>query len=218
MKRAILSLLIVLGLACPTCAQSGFSVRANAAVVQLFFEDWFDQYDPADPLAFWDTFRCALGFKYQHDVAGHLDMFASADLLYRNAERKLPKHISRWAPHEVLPSSLNLPVLLGFNYSMFEIPDMGALWVEVGAGLNFRRIAPDHFVHTTTPPTLVESGHMGATSVWKAGLGVTAGRYSLELAYNAFGSRELSVPTLAHHYFVKQHRSSMLYLSLGLHF
>ena len=219
MKRSTLSLLVVLTLACPTLAQSGFSVRANAAVVQLFFDDWSDQYDPHDPLAYWDTFRCALGLKYQCDVAGHLDMYASADFLYRDASRKLSKHMARWTPDEVLPSSINFPVMVGLNYSVFEIPSSGALWLECGAGLNFRRIAAEHFAHTATAPTLVGSSHMGATPVWKAGLGVTAGRYSLELAYTSFGSRELSsAPSYVYHYFIKQHYSSMLYFSLGLHF
>lgn len=220
MKRAILSLIILLGLTCPTLAQSGLSVRANASIIQLFFEDKLGLYDPADPMAFWERFRCALGFKYQHDVVGHLDMFASADLLHKNAKRKLSKHMAKWEANEVLPASINIPVMLGLNYSIFEAKDQASLWIEAGAGLNFRQISTDHLAHTFTngAPVLEESSHMGATPTWKAGLGVTVSRVSLELAYSVFGSRELSAQTFAENFFAKQHHTSMLYLSVGMLF
>ena len=220
MKRAILSLIILLGLTCPTLAQSDLSVRANASIIQLFFEDKLGLYDPADPMSSWERFRCALGFKYQHDVVGHLDMFTSADFLRKNAKRKLSKHMAQWEVDEVLPASINIPVMLGLNYSIFEAKDQASLWIEAGAGLNFRQISTEHLAHTVADgaPALAESSHMGATPTWKTGLGVTVNRLSLELTYSVFGSRELNAQTFAENFFAKQHHTSMLYFCVGMLF
>lgn len=219
MKKVILTLIVLFGLSHPAFAQRGLSVHANANLVQLLFDDNNDYSITDDPMSFWEKFRCAMELKYQYKVIGNLDMYASANLFYKNVTHNPPKDIMKWKDDEILPSNFNIPVMLGLNYSIFNIMDEVSLWIEAGAGFNFRQISSVHRAHTITPdaPTPTESSRMGATTAWKTGIGITASYLSIEIAYSVFGSKEISMQNFANSFSANQHNTSMLFLCIGFH-
>jgi len=92
----------------------------------------------------------------------------------------------------VLPSSVNFPVLMGFNYTIKRFP-YSSLWVESGVGVSFRRIEVQRMVGGTWPDNVEVSvsRHWGVVPAWKTGVGLTSQRVSMELCCHAFCNYEV---------------------------
>lgn len=95
----------------------------------------------------------------------------------------------------VLPSYMNAPLMLGLNYGFFKKKAV-SLWIEAGAGCNFRSITDNSVEWTGKLPLNEENSHVSSktsyevntTFAWQAGLGVSlVNTITLGLHYYGFG-------------------------------
>lgn len=237
LKKIVVLFVFAFGMSSPLLAQYGLSVRLNAGFLGMIFdaEDATDEYGYEDPMSIWDNFKFAAGLKYQHSLVGNLDLFASADIFYKDMTSNPPKGIAKLRDDEIMPSNLNAPVMLGLNYTLLGAGESASLWVEAGAGFNFRSISSRIPVIASRPGStgVVVSDHVGATIAWKASVGFTIDEeYSLELTYCTFGSSEVKGNIFAKDggiivdwarkfgdsFMGSKYNPSMLFLCLGYHF
>lgn len=232
-KRCLVAIAIVLGLSVPSFAQEGFSVRVSSNILWRLFllldeEQEASEYHD-DTSSIWDELPWRLngGAKYQFKLVGNLDMFASADVFYQSLRNTPVKSFEELEMDEVPPAAVNLPVLVGLNFTVLEPSDI-SVWTEAGVGVNFRQI-PQYHVSMTRD---VER-HWGSTATWKAGVGVTfVDKFSLSLCYSAFCDSEVKGrlfakesnviidwgQKLADGIVAGKRNHSMLFLCVGIHF
>ncbi len=238
-KRWLVAVAVMLGLSVPASAQEGLSVRISSNILWRLFllldeeQEALDYYDESS--SNWDELPWRLngGVKCQFNLAGNLDIFASADVFYQSLKNTPIKSFEELEVDEVPPAAVNLPVLVGLNYTVLKLPDM-SVWAEAGVGANFRRI-PQYLVAFPRAGDLEVTTlyHWGSTATWKAGVGVTFfDEVSLELSYSAFCCSEVKGKIFAKegnvigdwtHKLVEgivagKRNHSMLFLCVGIHF
>lgn len=238
-KRWLVAVAVMLGLSVPASAQEGLSVRISSNILWRLFllldeeQDDSEYYD--DSPSIWDEYPWRLngGVKFQFNLAGNLDMFASADVFYQSLRYTSVKSFEELEVDEVPPAAVNLPVLVGLNLTVLRLPEM-SVWAEAGVGANFRRI-PQYLVTFSYGDEMevVTLHHWGSTATWKVGVGVTAcDEVSLELSYSAFCCSEVKgkffakegnvigdwAHKLADGFVAGKRNHSMLFLCVGVHF
>lgn len=239
-KKWLVAVAVVLGLSMPVSAQEGFSVRISSNILWRLFwlldeEQEASEYHNDDSSSIWDELPWRLngGVKYQFPLLGNLDMFASADVFYQSLRNTPVKSFEELEVDEVPPAAVNLPVLVGLNFTVLKLDEM-SVWAEAGVGANFRRI-PQYLVAATRTADVevATSYHWGSTATWKAGVGVTfVDKFSLELSYSAFCCSEVKgglfakegnvigdwAHKLADGIVAGKRNHSMLFLCVGIHF
>lgn len=200
LKRFIASLAIVGGSMVPAAAQSGFSVHISSNILwmlsEIFDEDetsndmWTDDSE-LDGTSYSPLIRCNAGLKYQFDLLGNLTWWTSADVFYKKLKDEPVKNYWELEQDEVLPATVNVPIMLGLNWAVLNISDV-SLWTEAGVGLNLRRISSQKLADGAGHLETVTSHHLGTTAAWKVGVGVTFDEVlSLQLQYFAFDNSEI---------------------------
>ena len=207
MKRIILVVAIIFGCSMSSFAQSGFSARISSnillrTVAFLLIHGGNDDTDTNMPIdngasssddvnwGFWlAPLRFNMGVKYQCALVDHLDVFAATDFFYTRLKDKESAFSKNLGEDEVLPSSVNIPLVLGLNYAFYNTTDL-SLWIEAGVGTNFRRVtSKERLQNGSDVPQFITTSHWGVTPTWKAGVGVIFDDdFSLELQYYSFGS------------------------------
>lgn len=247
MKRIILLVAIAFGCSMSSFAQSGFSARISSNIllrtVALFIISDGEDGTPlaaeyADDPAYNASYlrsclvplRFNFGVKYQYNLVSHLDVFASADIFYKNLKGEDAKSSSELGTDEVLPSSVNFPLILGLNYAFYNTTDL-SLWAEAGVGANLRRVTSQEVVlNGSNVPDVVTTRHLGVTPTWKIGVGaIFDEHFSLELQYCSFGASQVKGGAAGSaigdwaHKFAGSFKTlawdnSVLFLCLGFHF
>ena len=213
-KRLVAALSVAWGISASALAQNGLSVYVGGNAVWggvlLLIGAFSSADDEGDDYAYgedddsWERHEdtdkdlpyfpmgANVGLKYQLGLGKDLAMFASADVFYRNLNDKALKSPEDMVRDEVLPSSVNFPVLMGFNYTIKRFP-YSSLWVESGVGVSFRRIEVQRTVGGTWPDNVEVSvsRHWGVVPAWKTGVGLTSQRVSMELCCHAFCNYEV---------------------------
>lgn len=203
-KQIILILTILLGCSMPSFAQSGFSARISSnillrAAAFLLIHGGEDDTttnhgagSSEDDInwGFWlAPLRFNLGVKYQYNLLDQLDVFAATDFFYTALKGEDSDSSENLEEDEVLPSSVNIPLVLGLNYAFYNTTDL-SLWAEVGVGTNFRRVTSKELVQDSYySPHIVTTRYWGVTPTWKVGIGAIFDEdFSLEFQYYSFGS------------------------------
>lgn len=205
-KKAIALVAVIMGVATASFAQNGLSVRAGGN----FPVGTFGQGEGIGEIALNNADAelggAAIGFnagvKYQLGLLGNLSAFASADFFYNGLKGDIKEAMKVDGTDVVAPAYMNLPVMLGVNYTLLDIIGT-TLWVEAGAGVNFRNITSQSIDYSTELPIIgtvnasAESTYdMSTTFAWQAGIGVSlSGALSLGLHYYGFGSAPVSYET-----------------------
>jgi len=195
-KKAIALVAIIFGVSMSSFAQNGLSVRVGGNFPMGAFAEGGSLSDialiePGSTLGGAATGFNA-GLKYQFGVLGNLSAFASADLFYNGLKGNLKNDIKQFNEDHSIPSYLNLPVMVGANYTILNI--LGTtLWAEAGIGVNFRNITGEP-INLTSLIDDDASYEMSTTFAWQAGVGVSLSKkVSLGLHYYAFGNSEVDV-------------------------
>ena len=245
MKRIILVVAIAFGCSMSSFAQSGFSARISSNILLRTVAFLFLHSDKDDTTTnhgvnssdddinwgFWlAPLRFNLGVKYQYTLVNHLDVFAATDFFYTSLKGKEPDFSEELGKDEVLPASVNIPLVLGLNYAFYKTTDL-SLWGEVGVGTNFRRVTSKELVQNgSNVPRIVTSHHLGVTPTWKVGVGAIFDEdFSVELQYYSFGSSQVrrgaaggAIGDWAHKFAggfkTLSWDNSALFLCLGFHF
>lgn len=205
-KKAIALVAVIMGVSTASFAQNGLSVRAGGN----FPVGTFGQGEGIGEIALNNADAelggAAIGFnagvKYQLGLLGNLSAFASADFFYNGLKGDIKEAMKVDGTDVVAPAYMNLPVMLGVNYTLLDIIGT-TLWVEAGAGVNFRNITSQSIDYSTELPIIgtvnasAESTYdMSTTFAWQAGIGVSlSGALSLGLHYYGFGSAPVSYET-----------------------
>lgn len=248
-KRILLSLIFVLGFSMSSFAQSGVSVRAGGNALWLFLFYLVSLSDDDEEVGhvsednnYRDNKSGVLGIpiglnaglKYQFNLLGNLDMFASADIFYRYYGDDPIMGVEDLGKDRALPSRVNYPLLLGLNYTIMERDDV-ALWTEFGSGISYCRFRTQRITGGTFPNNVEVNTlkHWGITPAWKVGLGVTVDeKYSLEVSCYSYDNPELYggnsegkggtvkewTSKLAEGFVSNRLKFSMISLRLALHF
>ena len=212
MKKVIALAAIILGGATVTSAQNGVTVRIGAS----FPVGTFSQGTEAKELALSTpeaTFGGAgigfnAGLKYQIEVVKNLGIFATADFFYNGLNKDAKNDIKKEIAVEgieassTIPSYMNVPVMLGLNYSFLNIRNI-ALWAEAGAGVNLGKITKMATEINAEVPLIgningstTTTYDMSTTFAWQAGVGVCLGRnLSLGVHYYNLGSSVVNSET-----------------------
>lgn len=123
-KKRLVAVVAVLGLAMPVSAQEGFSVRISSNIlwrILLFLDEeqeFLDYYDDSSSNSDEFPWRLNGGVKGQLNLVGNLDMFASADVFYQSLKNTPVKSWEELEVDEVPPAAVNFPVLVGLNYTV----------------------------------------------------------------------------------------------------
>lgn len=205
-KKAIALVAVIMGVSTASFAQNGLSVRVGGN----FPVGTFGQGEGIGEIALNNADAelggAAIGFnagvKYQLGLLGNLSAFASADFFYNGLKGDIKEAMKVDGTDVVAPAYMNLPVMLGVNYTLLDIIGT-TLWVEAGAGVNFRNITSQSIDYSTELPIVgtvnasAESTYdMSTTFAWQAGIGVSlSGALSLGLHYYGFGSAPVSYET-----------------------
>lgn len=223
-KKAIALVAVILGISTASFAQNGLSIRGGGNF-------------PVGTFAKGDATNIALnsikselggaatgfnvGVKYQLGLLGGISAFASADLFYNSLKSDIKEDLKNAASllgddNYTTPAYMNLPVMVGVNWSLLNIVGT-KLWVEAGAGPNFRNI--------TSPGNDDFSYEATTTLAWQIGVGASLGnRLSLGLHYYGFGASEIDLDSkTAFGDAIDELRDgelkpSMMVLRLGVHF
>ena len=205
-KKAIALVAVIMGVSTVSFAQSGFSVRAGGNFPVGTFGQGEDFGKIALNNAKAELGGAAIGFnvgaKYQLGLFGNLSAFASADFFYNGLKGVIKEAMKVEGTDVVAPAYMNIPVMVGANYTILDIIGT-TLWVEAGAGVNFRNITSQSIDYSTEIPFVgavnasAESTYnMSTTFAWQAGIGVSlSGTVSLGLHYYGFGSAPISYET-----------------------
>lgn len=197
-KKAIALVAVIMGISTVSFAQNGFTVRAGGS----FPIGTFGKGDVKD-IALLDgkssNGGAAIGFnagvKYQLSIIGNLGVFGTADFFYNSLNSDIKEAWKGDNENINLPAYMNIPVMVGANYTILDIIGT-TLWVEAGAGVNFRNITS-----STASAALgsILSGDtksvydISTTFAWQAGVGVSlSNTVTLGLHYYGFGAAEIS--------------------------
>lgn len=199
LKKVFALVAIVLGCSMSAVAQNGLTVRLGGN----FPVGAFGEGDKLGSLAIEDAKAALggaaigynLGLKYQVKVIAGLGAFATADFFYNGLKEDIKEDLVEVLKVDdgniTLPSYMNAPVMLGLNYSFFN-PAKVALWVEAGAGVNFRSITKKETggaVGSLVSANGESLYDLATTFAWQAGLGVSFNNaITLGLHYYGFGS------------------------------
>lgn len=180
-------------------AQDGLSVRVGGS----FPVGTFAQGNAAD-MALWtqmsDYGAAATGFnvgiKYQLELLSGLSAFASTDLFYSGLNEEVNETFK--SDNVTLPSYMNIPVMVGANYALLDI--LGTtLWVEAGAGVNFRNITASEVsaaVGSLISGNTTSEYNFTTSFAWQAGIGVSLlDKISVGVHYYGLGAAEISGET-----------------------
>ena len=197
LKRMIAMVAIAMGVSTMAIAQDGFSVRVGANFPVGTFAQG-DAVDNALLNAVSEFGAAATGFnagiKYQFGIVGNLGLFASADFFYNGLNEDAKDVLKGESDDVTLPTYMNVPVMLGANYKIIDLASV-ALWVEAGAGANFRNITAN--TASAAFGTLVSGSKetvydLACSFAWQAGLGVTLAKtLSLGVHYYGFGGADV---------------------------
>lgn len=138
------------------------------------------------------------GVKYQLGVLGNIGVFGSVDFFYNGLNGEI-KEVWRDIKEDLtIPSYMNIPIMVGANYTILDIIGT-TLWVEAGAGANFRSITKSegsvegNFASASSKTTY----DLSTTLAWQAGIGVSLDNtITLGLHYYGFGSSEIKGETI----------------------
>ena len=179
-------------------AQNGLSIHAGNA----FPIGAFSQGDKASDIALNNISSnyggAATGFnvgaKVQLSILGDLSAFVEANFLYNGLKKELKKK----GNDNSLPSYINMPVMAGVNYTLFEV--LGTtFWAEAGVGMNFSKITNSvslNFSESVLDISKEANYDLTTSLAWKAGIGVTiANKFSLGAHYYGFGASNISGET-----------------------
>ena len=231
-NRFIATIALTMGVA-TLSAQNGLSLHAG----NPFPIGAFSQGDTAGDIALNNISSsyggAATGFnigaKFQLSILGDLSAFATVDFFYNGLKKELKESLN----DNSLPSYINMPVMAGVNYTLFEI--LGTtFWAETGAGMNFRNITNSISLNinaNTIGISSEENYDLTSSLAWKAGLGATIiNKFSLSLHYYGFGANDISGETtstihtgiitneLKDSFTGGKLKTSMLVVHLGYHF
>lgn len=194
-KRVFTLCAIILSISSAAIAQNGFTLRAGGN----FPVGAFGKGERMSDLALSKdnaTFGGAgigfnAGIKYQLGLIGDLSAFATADLFYNGLNNDIKEAYADAEESATLPAYINTPLMAGIHYTLLDLLGL-SLWVEAGAGANFR-----HITKSAVKATIGDfiSGNAettydtGATFAWQAGLGVSLSHtFTLGVHYYSFGN------------------------------
>ncbi len=202
-KKAIALAAVIFGVSTASFAQNGFTVRAGGN----FPVGAFGKGDVKD-IALVNVKSlnggAAIGFnagvKYQLGIIGNLGVFGTADFFYNGLKSDIKEAWKGDNENIKLPTYMNIPVMLGANYTILDIIGT-TLWVEAGAGANFRNISSS--TASAALGSLISGDtesdyNLSTTFAWQAGIGVSLDNtITLGLHYYAFGSSEIKGETIS---------------------
>jgi hypothetical protein len=123
-KRMIASAAVVLGISMSSFAQSGLSLRVGGNFPVGAFGEGGSMADIALNNAASTLGGAATGLnaglKYQFNLLGNLGLFASADVFYNGLKNDLVEDLKNLDDDVNLPSYLNIPVMVGVNYTVLD--------------------------------------------------------------------------------------------------
>lgn len=200
-KKVMALTAVILGFAVSASAQNGFTLRAGGNFP-------VGAFNKSDNLALTNDNGTdggsAIGFnaglKYQFGVAGNLSAFATADFFYNGLKGDIKDDWKGDNDNIKLPSYMNIPVMLGLNYSILDI--IGTTWwAEAGAGANFRSITKntaEASLGTIASGTTETVYTLATTFAWQVGTGISFDNtVSLSLHYYGFGGANIKGETTA---------------------
>lgn len=199
-NRLFASIALIVGTFTAASAQNGLSIHAG----NNFPIGAFSRGNTVGDIALNNSNSsyggAAMGFnagaKFQLSVLSDLSAFVSADFFYNELKKELKEGFNDHS--KSLPSYMNMPVMAGINYTLFEI--LGTtFWAEAGAGMNFRNITNNVSLSldaNTIGVSTEEAYDLTCSLAWKAGIGATlASKLSLGIHYYGFGASDISGET-----------------------
>ena len=199
-NRLFASIALIVGTFTAASAQNGLSIHAG----NNFPIGVFSRGNTVGDIALNNSNSsyggAAMGFnagaKFQLSVLSDLSAFVSADFFYNGLKKELKEGFNDHS--KSLPSYMNMPVMAGINYTLFEI--LGTtFWAEAGAGMNFRNITNNVSLSldaNTIGVSTEEAYDLTCSLAWKAGIGATlASKLSLGIHYYGFGASDISGET-----------------------
>lgn len=190
-KKVMALVAVILGFAVSASAQNGFTLRAggNFPVGAFNKSDNLALSNP-EGVDGGSAIGFNAGLKYQFGIVGNLSAFATADFFYNGLKGDIKEDWKGDNENITLPSYLNIPVMLGLNYTILDIIGT-TLWAEAGAGANFRSITKhtaEGAVGTIASGSTETIYSLATTFAWQVGLGVSIDNtVSLGLHYYGFG-------------------------------
>ena len=195
-KKAIAFVAIIMGFSAAASAQDGLTVRVGGTFpVGAFGSGESIDIALSDPTSEFGGAATGVnaGIKYQLGILGNLGVFASADVFYNGLKGDIKEDLGGDSENITLPSYLNIPVMVGANYSIIDL-GIASLWAEAGAGLNIRSITKSSSsVGSGSFSASSESAYgIGTTLAWQAGIGATLlDCFSVGLHYYGLGAAEV---------------------------
>ncbi|MBO7267578.1 MAG: hypothetical protein J6V12_07420 [Bacteroidaceae bacterium] len=199
-NRLFASIALIVGTFTAASAQNGLSIHAG----NNFPIGAFSRGNTVGDIALNNSNSsyggAAMGFnagaKFQLSVLSDLSAFVSADFFYNGLKKELKEGFNDHSKSP--PSYMNMPVMAGINYTLFEI--LGTtFWAEAGAGMNFRNITNNVSLSldaNTIGVSTEEAYDLTCSLAWKAGIGATlASKLSLGIHYYGFGASDISGET-----------------------
>lgn len=198
-KKVMALVAVILGFAVSAYAQNGFTLRAggNFPVGAFNKSDNLALSNP-EGVDGGSAIGFNAGLKYQFGIVGNLSAFATADFFYNGLKGDIKEDWKGDNENITLPSYMNMPVMLGLNYTILDIIGT-TLWAEAGAGANFRSITKSTgSVGGSNASISSESSYnLATTFAWQAGLGVSLDNtITLSLHYYGFGKSEIKGETI----------------------
>lgn len=190
-KKVMALVAVILGFAVSASAQNGFTLRAggNFPVGAFNKSDNLALSNP-EGIDGGSAIGFNAGLKYQFGIVGNLSAFATADFFYNGLKGDIKEDLKGDNESITLPSYMNIPVMLGLNYTILDIIGT-TLWAEAGAGANFRSISKytaEGAVGTIASGSTETIYSLATTFAWQVGLGVSIDNtVSLGLHYYGFG-------------------------------
>lgn len=199
-NRLFATIVLIVGTNIVAAAQNGLSIHAGNS----FPIGAFSQGKTVGDIALNNSnssyggaaFGFNAGAKFQLSILSDLSAFVSADFFYNGLKKELKEGF--YDDSKSLPSYMNMPVMAGVNYTLFEI--LGTtFWAEAGTGINFRNITNNvslNFDANTIGVSTKDAYDLTCSLAWKAGIGATlASKLSLGLHYYGFGTSDISGET-----------------------
>ena len=198
---------VILGFSASAVAQNGMTIRVGANLPVGSFAQGKSAAELAlsNPEATLGGAAAAgfnAGLKYQFEVIDNLGLFATADFFYNGLNGDIKEAWKGDSEGITLPAYMNMPVMLGVNYSILDIIGT-TLWVEAGAGANFRSISKSSAEYSAEVPLVgtVDASaettyNVGTSFAWQAGFGVCFDNtITLGVHYYGFGKAPISYET-----------------------
>ena len=194
-KKVMALVAVILGFTASAVAQNGMTIRVGANLPVGSFAQGKSAAELAlsNPEATLGGAAAAgfnAGLKYQFEVVNKLGLFATADFFYNGLNGDIKEAWKGDSEGITLPAYMNIPVMLGVNYSILDIIGT-TLWVEAGAGANFRSISKssaEGSVGTIASGSTETTYNVGTSFAWQAGFGVCFDNtVTLGVHYYGFG-------------------------------